>query len=296
MLFIYINFCYVSVTIERSEEVWLEKQRAEREEEFAPPSFYYDTSSYSKYNIKKDNKIKGNNPKDKKLLGKDREEIEVKEVIEKQLSKIRNSSDLECSKAENTNVVSNKELVMTHKSNNAEKDTILDSVKTEDLPQKAVDPLHTTNIPSPNFNVPPPSYMAPPPNYSAPPPNFMAPPPNYTVPPTNYSVPPPNHSVPPPSFNVPPPTAHFPASNVPHPGHIQLPVASSLPVPSAPQNVSVKENPVPSFENNLSATTSFENSSQGGQYVDKQAEEKVRKKFVPKIDIIDTRLMGGEGD
>jgi hypothetical protein len=232
--------------MERSEEAWLEKLRADREKDFAPPSFYYESHSS---NI--DNKIIDSSSKVKELNENAKKDNEIEAVIEKQLIKIRNKNNLETSASSATNVFIGRDVAMSDEAENVDKRTLREQ-------SSSLNFFQLTNIPS-KFNKLSPNFG--PPAYNAPPPNINFQPPNFSLPP---------------------------------PGYVQPAVASFLPDPILSQ-APIQETSVTSVETNLSETSSFVISKQT-QYIETQDTAKIKRKFVPKLSIIDTRLMGGEGD
>ncbi|XP_045197619.2 coiled-coil domain-containing protein 174-like isoform X2 [Mercenaria mercenaria] len=282
------------LTMERSEQAWLEKQRAEREEEFAPPSFYYDTPS-SKYNSKKGNTINQNETKSWRSSRNTEQESDMASVVEKQLSEIRKDIDLEASGITHSKVVLQKDkdssVVCKGESDNSTVSS--DIANTDSLPPRLSSPgdnilsqpssLNATvpvaNIPLPNSDIQPSNYQLPSTN------NFIVPPLNLNVPPPNFSIPPPNYA------HIPPPNYHQPLTDNSFPS-ISPSQGSSF--TNISYSSSVQGNTLTSGETKSSAATGPVHTNQEEQYTSNQTEEKNRKKFVPKLDIIDTRLMDSE--
>ncbi|XP_053397713.1 uncharacterized protein LOC128556473 [Mercenaria mercenaria] len=268
------------LTMERSEQAWLEKQRAEREEEFAPPSFYYDTPS-TKYSSEKGNTINQNKAKSQSSSGNIKLGSKMTSMVEKQLSEIRKNIDQEASKISNTSVVFEKDKNTSVVYKGETDNYTTDSANTDSLPPRFSSPGDNIVSQTSGLNTSVPDYNFPLPNFDT---QFS----NCLIPPINFGVPPPNLNVPPPNFSIPPPNYTLSLGNNTFSGinPTQIPTFANVSYSSA-----LQDNSVPS-----STTATTVNSNQIGQQTVKQTEEKVRKKFVPKSDIIDTRLMGSEND
>lgn len=258
--------------MERSEQAWLEKQRAEREEEFAPPSFYYDTPpAKNKPDKGRTNKIKSATASENVGSGS-----EMESVVEKQLSQIRKNVELESSRTLES--VEDTEMTDTYKSftNNSEGGN-----KTE-----WTHPAFTDNVAS-RFSAPVQSFPLESSIFSAPVPNINVPPPNFNVLPPNYQFSAQTVSVPPPNLNVPPPTL----SMVPPP-NLSMPPTNFC--QTFPENMSqIREVSCNTTATNSYVSTGLNNSDQAGLNTVHPIGEG-KKKFVPKMDIIDTRLMDSE--
>ncbi|KAL4232504.1 hypothetical protein ACF0H5_007196 [Mactra antiquata] len=262
---------------EYSEKAWLEKQRAERDEEFAPPSFYYDNVPKKNPSDERDKKrntsIKAERPED------------VKSIIEKQLSDIR-QSETDVFDDIDKNVSAHKKIKI-EESPTSTKDVTSVTYSTNtlavnlkilppssqnssynvgdklicDLPSNMSFIPADVSIPPPTLNmntnftvpspIPPPVHASFPVNYDIPPPQSFAPPHSYNVPPPNLNIPPPNLNIPPPNYIAPPTTTiNPPVEELNYPT-----VGLELNTPSVSQT------------------------------------ETIKKQFVAKEDIIDRRLM-----
>lgn len=287
--------------MEKTEEAWLEKQRAEREDEFAPPSFYYDNVPDKKSNRRKAKKAKFSQECDNST--------NMQSIIGKQLSNIRHRKDAaneinmndadqetENNSSTSTTDTSSKpaylvsvasatlrsatntlavNLNILPRSSLNQSNDICDTSRTDlsssltNFQQTSYFPPHNTSVPPhPNMYTCPPNICplytdtsVPPPNISS---NLNIPPPNVSVTSFNYNVPAPNYNVPPPSYNIPPPNVSVPPPNL------------NIPPPTSDTQTLVASN----LEQNNTVAE-----------VDTHPIENVKKTFIAREDIIDTRLM-----
>lgn len=290
--------------MEASEKAWLERQRAERDEEFAPPSFYYDSAPSTSSRFEKSSKhkqfkkelatnVSENQPEIKDQTSSSGDKV-IGELIGKQVHRIRQAAekcdpDLE-DKSENPSDKS---------------DGIAMSTR-ENIPPYSDTRSHTsfqsTTIPAPSFlssdlHITPPNMSFLPPNLNVPPPNSsytqninihvpvfnpgVSSTVNSNIPPPNYNIPPPNVNFPPPNYNISPPGTQGLLSNM------QMPSTDfSVPPPGfyATSNSSI-QTPGTTQPSMLPVQQPQDSSNAGSVKP---------KKVIPKMSIIDTRLMGDD--
>lgn len=242
------------VPVVQSEEAWLEKQRAERDSEFAPPTFYYEERTVQKpYSS-------GNQ------VGKFANIDEVTEQMVSDDTDTKSSSKIK---------------QMTSTCNDTE-------LKTKEPAQISVhadidihaDGTHSfSNSQMPFLNVHP--------QFNFPPPicNFSSP--SVMVPQSVYNISSPDVNFPPPIYYTQPPTFGFPpnmmAMNPSAPLLLHNQFSEIAPVPNdVAQSGSIYSSSTPST---LQAESSLSIQNQP-----------TRCKFIPKMDIIDTRLMENSED
>ncbi|XP_052810069.1 coiled-coil domain-containing protein 174-like [Mya arenaria] len=278
------------VTPEQSEQAWLEKQRTEREDEFAPPTFYYKTPG------NRGNKAGGRSLADMEAGwstgreskpgsdGSSDNVCKVEEIVGEKLSELRGVSQAKSAgqavaDVSNADKISNK---AAHSNNSF----------VSQIPMPAASIPVDVSMPPPGFNMftPPPEVI--PANTPAPPsgPHMATatygwsvlppPPPTCPAPMSCYNAPTPEvHHYPAPStgFNAPPPDIR-----VPPPGYSSPvePIATSNTQAPCP-NVSSACNPIPGHGYSV-------------QNYGQQGSEVTVKKVVPKLSIVDTRLMDGD--
>jgi len=315
-----------------SEKAWLDRQRAEREEEFAPPSFYYDMPTKQPVNQPKTSykKISGGSTNEKTHTKDELSDTSssidknaINELVGKHLHLIHESADFDTSvnnssrfsvihqdivpnsgdiqmnfQAPPTNIPESPSSLQSPlpdwtpplpsneppSNNNFLYKALVKSQTVIVTPSSIIPPFH-------NIQVPPPSLQVPPPNMQIPPSNMYVPPPNIQVPPPNIQVPPPNIRVPPPNIQVPPPNTHV------HPPNIKNPPPNYQVPP--PNFVSQAQNYYSIAENHPTTAVSYQaniSEHQANKTVEANSESNAvpPKPRIPKLSIIDTRLMGND--
>ncbi|KAH3729722.1 hypothetical protein DPMN_055700 [Dreissena polymorpha] len=311
------------VSMEQSERAWLEKQRAERENEFAPPSFYYgnhgnQTGGRSLADIEGKNQINTESPSLKDTMistdsgDNDQDKGRVEKMVGEQLNILRTAM-------ENKESKDNQEMSYKQQQQQLEKADSKMYKNYSNSSQVVVAPIatmgmydeatHTTLVKSapgipPMFTDPPPGNMyAPLPiNVHVPPPvNIYAPPHvNTSFQPQGYTTMPSNYfPTGAPNFSFPPPPLAFPSGSSDSQAFTltQGPFATSQSSNNFPQpitnfpNFNVPPPPIFGPESSDTNAASYPYVPATGNTTTEQAPV---KKVVPKMSIVDTRFMGND--
>ncbi|XP_052243604.1 coiled-coil domain-containing protein 174-like isoform X2 [Dreissena polymorpha] len=316
------------VSMEQSERAWLEKQRAERENEFAPPSFYYgnhgnQTGGRSLADIEGKNQINTESPSLKDTMistdsgDNDQDKGHVEKMVGEQLNILRTS--MENKESKNNQEISNEQQQQLelekaeykmYKNISNSSQVVVAPIATMGLYDEAT---HTTSVTSapgilPMFTDPPPGNMyAPLPiNVHVPPPvNIYAPPhvntsfqpQGYTTMPSNYfPTGAPNFSFPPPPLAFPSGSSDSQAFSLTQGPFATFSAASQSsnnfpqPITNFP-NFNVPPPPIFGPESSDTNAASYPYVPSTGNTTTEQAPV---KKVVPKMSIVDTRFMGND--
>ena len=244
---------------QRSEQEWLEKQRRERLDEFAPPSFYYaDQTPSGKTKENRSSKLSNNRNQLNEHCISGSGDV-VKDIVGKQLSDIRSELD------NNTGLISEvdkqkEEIQSTHSSGL----NVRQGNQMEQVGFSTEQPV----APCQSFN------FAPPPVYNT-----------NSFPPINLQVPPP----PLPAGIMPP----LPITQlVPGPAQINAPASSTFDFTVPPPSWNVIHQGGASIGNTNNSTCTAP--SEGTHGLNHVPANETKTKFVPRMSVLDTRFMESE--